>query len=66
MAQVASIILRFRDLVTQPGATILEHRAIIKNRGSTWWGWWNKAYERVPVDVFRHLEHLAVNQNLQI
>lgn len=45
----ATMILRFRDLA---GPTISEHRKIIDTQGYVWWGWWNKAQERVPRHTF--------------
>jgi 3',5'-cyclic AMP phosphodiesterase CpdA len=44
---VKTLILRFRDLVTPSGGTIAAHRALIRTKGYTWWGWWNKKGERV-------------------
>lgn len=43
-----AIVLRFRDLITVPGRTILEHSALIERFGFCWWGWWRKPYEVVP------------------
>jgi hypothetical protein len=43
-----SVILRFRDLVTENGGTILEHRRILATSGAVWWGWWAKQTETVP------------------
>jgi len=48
-----SMILRFRDLSTNPGETIKLHKEKIVNHGFTWWGWWNKAGETVPTETFR-------------
>lgn len=42
------ILLRFRDLVTEPGGNIAEHRRIIDEIGFTWWGWWARSQEIVP------------------
>ena len=43
-----TIALRFRDLVTQQGGTVREHREIIRRRQFTWWGWWKRPYEALP------------------
>ena len=37
------VVLRFRDLVTEPGGTIDEHRRLIAAHGSAWWGWWMRS-----------------------
>jgi len=42
------LMLRFRDLVTEPGGTILEHEAIIVTYGEVWWGWWMREQEEPP------------------
>ncbi len=49
------IILRFRDLVTEEGGTIDEHRAVIRSQGEVWWGWWMRQYETPPREVFASL-----------
>lgn len=46
------MILRFRDLSTNPGETVRLHREKI-SEGYAWWGWWKKAGEKVPEDTFR-------------
>jgi hypothetical protein len=39
-----AIVLRFRD--TTPSIdTIVEHRALLAQRGSVGWGWWKKTFE---------------------
>ncbi len=50
--EFSTVILRFRDLVTEKDATIGRHKEIIKNKNYVWWGWWNKGNERVPYDEF--------------
>jgi hypothetical protein len=40
-----TIVLRFRDLVTEPGGTIDSHRALIRSFGETWWGWMKRTDE---------------------
>lgn len=52
-SEPVSIILRFRDLVTNPGDTIVKHQMIADKHGKVWWGWWAKSGEDVPDDVFR-------------
>ena len=47
-----TIILRFRDLVTENDATIARYKDVIKTKGHVWWGWWNKGNEKVPFDEF--------------
>ena len=42
------VILRFRDLVTEPGGTIAEHRSILRSFGEVWWGWMMRPQEHVP------------------
>lgn len=48
-------VLRFRDLVTEEGGSISEHRRIISKKGSTWWGWWMRQYETCPEVYFKEL-----------
>ncbi len=52
----STVILRFRDLVTEKDATIGQHKEIIKNKNYVWWGWWNKGNEKVPYDEFSVLK----------
>lgn len=42
------IMLRFRDLVTEPGGTIIEHQSLIKSYDEVWWGWWMREHEVPP------------------
>lgn len=49
------LLLRFRDLVTEPGGNIREHRQIISDLGFAWWGWWARSQELVPNDTFAQL-----------
>lgn len=53
MTQV--LVLRFRDLVTEPGGTIREHRRILDAAGHVWWGWWMRQYEMPPSELFSEL-----------
>lgn len=46
------LILRFRDLVTEDGGTIAEHRAMLQSHGEVWWGWWMRQYETPPRELF--------------
>ena len=50
------LLFRFRDLVAP---TIDEHRAIIGDRGSCWWGWWKRPTEDHRSDVWRELANGA-------
>lgn len=43
-----AIVLRFRDLVTEAGGTIAEHRRILRQREYVWWGWWRRQAEHIP------------------
>lgn len=51
-----TVILRFRDLVTENNATIAMHKDIISKNEYVWWGWWNKGNEKVPFDEFSILK----------
>jgi hypothetical protein len=42
------MVLRFRDLVTDLGGTIAEHRSILRSYRSVWWGWMMRQQEHVP------------------
>lgn len=54
-----TMILRFRDLVTGPGDTVVNHNTIAQSHGYVWWGWWNKSGETVPGPTFRDLNRVA-------
>ncbi len=54
-----TIILRFRDLVTEQGGTIKEHKHIIQKYGEVWWGWWMRPQERPPRTLFQELSNRA-------
>jgi 3',5'-cyclic AMP phosphodiesterase CpdA len=60
--EVKTLILRFRDLVTPSGDTIARHQDIAQEKGYVWWGWWNKAGETIPDDVFRELSKSAKSE----
>jgi hypothetical protein len=50
-----TIILRFRDLVTEVGGTIAEHQALLQSQGQVWWGWWMRQHEILPRQLFADL-----------
>ncbi len=50
-----TIILRFRDLVTENGGTIAEHRKLLDRHKEVWWGWGMKQYETVPYAILSEL-----------
>lgn len=52
---VETMILRFRDLSTSVGETVRLHQSKIDKHKYTWWGWWSKAGETVPIETFRTL-----------
>ncbi len=47
-----TLILRFRDLITEDDGTINDHLNMIYNYGEVWWGWWMKQNETPPRDLF--------------
>lgn len=61
-----TIILRFRDLVTEAGETIIAHDNIIKEKQAVWWAWWNKGNERIPVQEFSTLRTFAENDAIAV
>lgn len=52
---IETMILRFRDLSTNVGGTIIFHQEKIREHGFAWWGWWHKAGETIPSETFRLL-----------
>jgi hypothetical protein len=53
------VIIRFRDLVTELGGTIEDHRAILQSFGEVWWGWFMQPYEVAPRVLFGQMrEHI--------
>lgn len=50
-----TIILRFRDLVTEENGTIKRHQDVIAQNGYVWWAWWKKGDETTPVPEFSSL-----------
>lgn len=61
MSDLTTMILRFRDLSTNSGQTIKLHREKIKDCQFTWWGWWHKAHETVPVKSFHKFNEVIKN-----
>lgn len=59
---IKSMILRFRDLSTNPGETISFHQAVINDKGHVWWGWWCKAGETIPSETFQALMDMIDTQ----
>lgn len=60
---VSTLLLRFRDLVTEPGQAIEFHRDLCLARGHSWWGWWNRSGETVPYKLFVGLKAQAVRND---
>jgi hypothetical protein len=62
-----TLILRFRDLVTAPGDTILRHAEKTGEAGGhVWWGWWAKSGEQVPAEAFGPLVKRARREGLPL
>lgn len=57
-----TVILRFRDLVTQKDDTINRHKEVIRQKGYVWWGWWSKGNEKVPFEEFWMLKGCVKNE----
>lgn len=49
------LLLRFRDMVTEPGGSIAEHKRIVRQSGYVWWGWWARKHETVPRELLAQL-----------
>ena len=64
--ETKTLILRFRDLVTNKGETIQKHANICKEKGFVWWGWWNKAGEQVPSQLLSTLNDKIGESELEI
>jgi hypothetical protein len=58
-----TIILRFRDLITEDEGTIYDHMNLITDFGEVWWGWWMKQYEIPPRELFIELISFIENNN---
>jgi len=61
-----SIILRFRDLVTESGDTVKKHKAVIDQHGYVWWSWWKKGNEKLPVEAFSAFSTYAESQSKDV
>lgn len=61
-----TLVLRFRDLATEPGETIERHHAICSSHGRVWWGWWHKAREHVPAPAFEAINRRASQGNVSV
>lgn len=59
-----TIILRFRDLVTEEGGTIEEHKRLIEKYGEAWWGWWKRQSEFCPNILFREVSERLENKEI--
>lgn len=55
MSDFETVILRFRDLVTEENGTIARHKAVIEQYGYVWWAWWKKGNETLPAPEFSFL-----------
>lgn len=61
-----TIILRFRDLVTEEDETIVKHKSIIEQNGYVWWAWWKKGNEKLPVDDFSAFSTYAKSKSIDV
>ncbi len=63
-----ALLLKFRDLITEDGDTIAEHRAIIKSSRSVWWGaWMRKGAEKPPREFLAEiLEGLSKQESVKV
>ena len=60
-----TIILRFRDLITEDDGTISDHQTLISNFGEVWWGWWMKQNETPPKKLFKEIgDHISENKSM--
>jgi len=57
-----TVILRFRDLVTEEGGTIRDHASLLEKYGEVWWGWWMRPYEIPPRPLFQELSNRIQKQ----
>jgi hypothetical protein len=58
-AENIDFLFRFRDLVAP---TIEEHRKIIEEHGTCWWGWWKRPSEDSRQPVWTELAN-AIHSN---
>jgi len=57
--EVPTIAIRFRDIGTLD--SINAHKEIISEQGYAWGGWWNKAWEYLPIHAISVLDSLTKN-----
>lgn len=65
-ANSIGIVLRFRDLVTELGGTIAEHRRVLRQYGHVWWGWWYRQSEHIPRQALGELFSGAADRRVPI
>ncbi len=56
-------LFRFRDLVAK---TIEEHRKVITEHKSCWWGWWKRPSEQTRADVWEPLSKADPNSPIRV
>ncbi|MDF2780828.1 MAG: metallophosphoesterase [Geminicoccaceae bacterium] len=56
---IETMILRFRDLSTELGETIKQHKLLSDAEGYVRWGWWKKYGETVPATAFQTIAQKA-------
>lgn len=64
--EFSTVILRFRDLVTEKGVTIVRHKEVIEKKGYVWWGWWKKGNEKSPYEELYLLKSQLENESQKI
>ena len=52
------IVLRFRDINVNRNETVKEHRRVITDQGSCWWGWLAREWEKNPEKELNDLKKL--------
>ena len=50
------IVLRFRDINVNRNETVREHRRVINDHGSCWWGWLAREWEKNPTEELNTLK----------
>jgi predicted MPP superfamily phosphohydrolase len=60
---VRTLGLRFSDF---EAPTIGEHRRILQDRGSVWWGWWRKGHEPARGEILTEYEALAQKPDIAL
>lgn len=63
MLMLATVILRFRDLIAD---TVLEHRSVVARAGHVWWGWWRKPNEPSRLGELEELRARVKDASLQV